>query len=274
VNPPHPEATAELEVEVRWLLNRAGADLGEQVSATRTSDGILHVTGILDTQQRKSEILAALGPVADNPALMLDVETIDEALTKQRSSKTAPASSTEVQGVEVQSSAIAAGPELSAYFSSEGKDDEAVRAFAAHAVSSSREAMQHLWAMKKLVNQISHSELLTLSEQARAKWLSILRAHAHAYEQKSARLRGELRPVLFSSAPEGGDTTAGENTDLEDLTRTVEQLFEIGSANDRVIRSAFTASTETTAVTAIKTPQFWQAMKKAEALAGRIQSVK
>jgi hypothetical protein len=61
-------ATSDLEVEVLRLLNEAQADLGEQVSATKGVDGLLHVTGIVDTAERKAEIMRALQPVINHPA--------------------------------------------------------------------------------------------------------------------------------------------------------------------------------------------------------------
>jgi len=47
-------ASADLEVEVLRLLHEARADLGEQLAATRRADGVLHVTGIVDTPERKN----------------------------------------------------------------------------------------------------------------------------------------------------------------------------------------------------------------------------
>jgi hypothetical protein len=47
-------ATAEEEVEVLRLLNQAEADLGEQISVSRTKEGVLQVTGIVETEQRKA----------------------------------------------------------------------------------------------------------------------------------------------------------------------------------------------------------------------------
>src|SRR6266496_1063530 len=77
-------ATAELEVEVLRLLSQAGADLGEQISVTRTSNGLLSVQGIVDTEKRKGEILRALSSVSSNPAVRVDVKSVAEALRGQK----------------------------------------------------------------------------------------------------------------------------------------------------------------------------------------------
>ena len=55
--PPAPAASADLEVEVLRLLSQAGADLGEQVNLTRGRDGLLRIEGIVETDQRKSELM-------------------------------------------------------------------------------------------------------------------------------------------------------------------------------------------------------------------------
>ena len=63
---PKPVASADLEVEVLRLLHEVGADLGEQVSVTKTRDGLLRVSGVVETEQRKAEILSKLRPVMDS----------------------------------------------------------------------------------------------------------------------------------------------------------------------------------------------------------------
>ena len=58
-----PVASAELEVDVAYLLDQAKADRNEQVALTRSAGGSLRVEGVVDTQQRKEEFLKALAPL-------------------------------------------------------------------------------------------------------------------------------------------------------------------------------------------------------------------
>ncbi|HEU4794399.1 MAG TPA: zf-HC2 domain-containing protein, partial [Pyrinomonadaceae bacterium] len=88
--PTHVVATAELEIEVLRLLNQAGADLGEQVSATRTPDGLLRVEGIVETEVRKNEILRTLEPVRNNPAVRIEIKSVAEALAEKRGEVSKP----------------------------------------------------------------------------------------------------------------------------------------------------------------------------------------
>ena len=151
---PAPAATADLEVEALRLLNQAGADLGEQISVKRTSEGLLEITGIVETDKRKSEIVSALAPLVSNPSVHIDIQTVTEAVARQTSNKPTPLPST--RAVEITSNAFPAEADLRAYFSGKGKDtDEAIRQYAARMVSLSGRAMDHLWAMKRLLNEFS-----------------------------------------------------------------------------------------------------------------------
>ncbi|MDQ3820365.1 MAG: hypothetical protein M3362_22160, partial [Acidobacteriota bacterium] len=68
-------ASADLEVEVMYLLHQIKADLGEQISVTRTRDGQLQVEGLVETEGRKTEIVRMLHPLVDNPAVKISIET-------------------------------------------------------------------------------------------------------------------------------------------------------------------------------------------------------
>jgi len=268
-----PVATADMEVEALRLLNQVGADLGEQIIVKRPSNGTLQIAGIVETEQRKTEILNALSPLASNPAVRIEIQTVSEAVAKQSHTPT-PSPST--RAVEIAGNTMAAEAELRAYFARGGGDtDAAIRRFAARMVGLSNQAMDHLWAMKRLLNQFSPEESRALTLEARAKWLGLIRAHARSYQQSTQLLRRELQPVFFPSQSASAVSADGAAiADKNELNRAVEELFQLGSSNDRVIRSAFTASTSGVMTTVIKAPQFWQSLKNAEALAARVSSSK
>lgn len=266
-------ASAELEVEVLNLLSRVKADMGEQIDVKRTADGFLVINGIVETAERKTEILNSLDSVADNSSVKIEIYTVAEAVAKNKQSgggKSSPV--TNAQGVEVQNLSIAAEPQLREYFRRQGGNtDETIRSFAASRVAQSRQAMQHLGALKKLAGQFKPEELKTLKPEAREKWLSLVRSHARAFQEQTAALRRELKPVFFAGANDGAGKGANISNDLE-LINAVRRLYDDGAANDSVIRSAFTASGAAAGVSAIAAPQFWQSLKDSEALAQKIQS--
>ena len=270
-----PKATAELEIEVLGLLNQAKADLGEQLEVKRTSAGTLRISGIVETSQRKSEIINALKNVADNPAVTIDILTAEEYVARQRSEKSAKEVSTDRQNVEVQKNTFPAGNDLQAYFAKQGgNSEEAARRFSTRMVVNSRGAAQHLFAMRNLFNKFSADEKAKFTPETRAKWLSLIKGHARAYQEKSAALRRELKPIFFSGSSESvikADISTDKNADLG---RAINQLLSVGISNDSIVRSAFTALGGQSKVSVIKNPQVWNSMKSAEGLALAIQASK
>src|SRR5574341_580399 len=262
-------ASAELEVEALRLLNQAGADLGEQITVNRQSDGLLHISGIVETDKRKAEVLAALSSISSNPSLRIEIQTVAEAVAAQR--QTRPTPLPKQQQVQIAGNTMAAEPQLRAYFTGRVKDtDEAIRQYAARTVSLSNRGMDHLWAMKRLFNQFSPEEVRALTPEARAKWTGLIRSHARSYQQANESLRRELHPVFFAGQSFGLSSEGIAITDTNELDRVVNELFELGSSNDRIIRSAFTSSSGGVMTTVVTTPQFWQSLKNAEVLAARI----
>ena len=268
-------ATSELEVEVLHLLSQIGADLGEEVSVTHTPERALLVSAIVGTEQRKSEILRALNPVTNNPAVKLEIETAEEA--RQRSLKPGAQPSSVVERVESESSGIPVSDDLRAWLSKEkglspAQIETAVNSFASRQINRSSQSLQHAWALKHLVERFSREELRALSGEARAKWLEMIAAHGVTVERETRALRQELEPPFFPVQPADEWRDEIEIANDQDLIRAVERLFELCSANHNVTRSAFAISPESARVSALKTAQFWRSLRSAERLAARINS--
>jgi hypothetical protein len=200
--------------------------------------------------------------------VQLDIETVAEAVAQQQQqrirSKGTLAPVTE-QSVEINSETIAVAPDLRRHFAS----DEEMRQFASRMISQSRSAMRHAYAMKRLIGQFSAQELRTLSPEAKNKWLALVHSHASEYQNEIAALRRELQPV-FSPSSSGSGASGIEIKDDASLALAVEQLFSFASANDGVIRSAFSTSSQSSATSAISSAQFWQSMINAESLAASV----
>lgn len=266
-------ASPELEVEVTYLLDKIKANLGEQVDLQRTSAGKLRVHAITETQQRKTEILQALSPVAGNPAVEMQVETVAEALKRQTQ---LPSSAVTVREIEIAKNPFPAYAELSRYFAdvkglSGEQADAAARRFADRILSRARTAMNQAWALKQLARRFSLEELNQLDPAARAQWFSMIRAHAQAFRQETVGLRQELEPIFFRSAPASDvrdDAALGSATDL---TRAAGQLFELGATQERAIRFAFTTSPQAVTSSVTNNQQLWQSLRSAEILAAKIQ---
>jgi DNA-directed RNA polymerase specialized sigma24 family protein len=265
-------ATADLEVEVIRLLNQAGADIDDQTNVTRTSDGKLQVTGLVDSKERKNEVLRALETVANNPALIIKVETYAEAAARQKQTTTAP---TTVERIEVNKGRIAVYDEVSRYLGKSGDDaDEAVRRFSAQILNRSRLVMSEAGTLKKLAGRFSDDDLKSMSTEARAKWLAVIRVHANTCSSETKKLRQELQAVFPAGAgasSDGGRIAVDSDAELE---QAAARLFSEAAANDRVIRSAFTISSDGSQNSGIRSQQFFRGLLNAERLAASLQAIR
>jgi len=223
------------------------------------------VRGIVETPQRKTEILSALDSVTNNPSVRVEINTVAEAIAKE---KNKPQTPVKTESIETQNSRVAAENDLIEHFGSA----EAARQFAGQTVNRSGRAMSRAYALKRLVGQFKPEELRELSPAARAKWLSLINSHARAFREETEALRRELQTVF--SAPNAGASETPDIKNIADVPRAVETLLGLASANDRVVRSAMVVSAGDTQFTAIKTAQFWQSLKSAEALAAKLQAIK
>ena len=243
-------ASPELEIEVTYLLNRIRANLGEQVSLTRTAGGALRIEALAENDARKDEILRALSPVRNNPAVKVEVSTVAEAVKRPSNGS----KDTTVREVEVANNRTPADAELRAYFSARlvGEAiDEEINRYTNRVMTHSRQALLHASALKKLVTRFSPEQMRGLTPEAQAKWLAMIREHAIGYQHEVAALRQELRPIFNGSS-----------------TATDEVVTE-----DEAVRAAFTISAEGKSAATIKSAQFWRSLSSAERLAEGIQHV-
>jgi RNA polymerase sigma factor (sigma-70 family) len=263
-------ASADLEVEVAYLLHQIKADLGEQISVTRTREGQLQLEGLVETEERKADIVRALLPVIDNPALKVRIETVAEAMKRQNRTRT---SSVTIGSGEVNATKIAVDEELRSYFTRLGvsneKIDEEIRQFSGRIISRSNQAMRHAGALKRLIRQLMGKDMQALGTEARARRLSILREHVLGFQREIATLGRELQTV-FPSGPIK-DSTAGQAINSEaELVQAVDHLFDLGSTTDAAIRQAFTISESSSSFPVVKTEGFWLRVRSSEKLAQEI----
>jgi hypothetical protein len=262
-----PAASAELEVDVAYLLNRAKADRNEQVTLTRSAGGSLRVEGILDSEERKQEFLRALAPVSNNPAVKIEIRTVADAMKRP-----VTLSPVLVEDAEDTANLVAADDELRAYFEkrgSSGPTDDAIRKYSSRVVTRAYAGLFHAIELKRLVSRFANVDMQSVAPGARDKWIGMLHEHAAAFEKETAALRQEIQPVFFPSASAPG-SEGGVITSDADLARAVERLHKYALSTNDAVRSAFTTSSQSSAV-AVKSAAFWQALFRAEDLARKIQ---
>lgn len=267
VNKQQAVASAELEVEVAYLLNRIKANLGEQVSMGRTTGGALRVEALVESEARKEAILSALGPVLKNPAVVVDVSTVAEALARRE--RAGGEDKLTEREVYVGAGRIPADAELRAHFAARlsdgGRVDAAIKQFAASAMSHSRQALLHASALRQVVGRFTPAEVRALDAGVRAKFVSMVREHAGAYRREVEALRAQLAPVF--GAQGGGGAGAGGGVPKQ----SAERLLQLSYAQDGAVRSAFTISEGSGTAAAIRSQQFWRQLADSERLASEIE---
>lgn len=270
--PPSPNASmpspasAELEVDVAYLLNQAKADRNEQVALTRSAGGSLRVEGVVDDQQRKEAFLRALAPVINNPAVTIDIRTVAEAM--QWAVK---AGSISVHRVQETTNTIAADEKLRAYFEKQNPSDatdESIREYSSRMVQGSYRALFHAIELRKLINRFANVDMRTVAPDARTKWLRMIHEHAKACARETSLLFREMKPVFFSGSATYGAEDISIRNDAE-LAQAVEKLYQLVHFNDEGIRSAFTISAHGSA-TRINSSQFPRSLLGVESVAARI----
>jgi hypothetical protein len=235
---------------------------------TRTTGGKLLVEGLVETEGRKAEMLSALGPVINNPAVRVDVRTVAEAV-KQTPKGSTPRAGT-VQEIDVAPTRIPADSELRAYFSSRLVGNEAIEQeidrYSNRVMTHSRQALLQASALKRLVERFSPADIRALSPEARDKWLSMIHEHSQAYRREVAALRQQLATIF------GGRSPAAEPGDVTNTAQAASRLVELSYANDDAVRSAFTISADGRTTGGIKSEKFWRSLSAAEKLALAIEA--
>jgi RNA polymerase sigma factor (sigma-70 family) len=262
-------ATPELELEVLRLLNGAGGDLSDQVSVTRTTEGRLRVEGIVENSRRKADILRALSPIANHPAVKISVETVAE--TEQRQPANANPKTIELQQVEIAKGSLPIEPELRRYFANKGLSpeqlDQEVNRFASRVMHRSLQARLYARTLKQMINRFSPDDLRALTPEAREKLMTLIRSQAAGLQRELVALRSELRPIVPSAA---GPTEQIEIGTDADLLRAINRLGEFVSQIDEGVRASLSLSSQGSGEAPVKGAEFWRSLKSAESLTVKI----
>jgi len=274
-------ASAELEIEALRLLRDARADLNEQIEVNRRPNGKLRIEGILETDQRKAEILAALAPVKDHPAIEIDLKTVAEAVQRQRAQPRAAAPEPVVEQTEITAAALPVEADLRRHFTARGVDDArmeaAIRGFAAATIANAHRLRSHATTLKRLAGRFSGAELEQLDPQARTQWRELLRHHARGLLDETLALRAALAPVFGADSRDESPAPFDLQTN-EGMRRACDQLAVLCLETDRAISAAFTLSARSAspsnnadnAAAALRTAGFHTRLHRIEHLAAAL----
>ncbi len=264
-------ATLDTEVEIFRALDSVNALSGDQITVTRTAAGQLKISGIVDSTQRKTEILNALNQMRNSPGVTVDVLTAAEAasLTKQ---KITGDNITIERVTAATDTLLPVEPELKAYFAKKGMVGEGlnseIRNYAGAVINRSRALRRNALAFKSLAERFSPAELDRLDAAKREQWKVLLRSKAAAIAGDVRSLDNQLSTVGLDV---GGDGSAGGASvrDVTEVAQAAQRLFGLAAACDAQVQQSFVISGKGTA--SVKTAQFWRAMKQMAVIAADVQ---
>jgi len=219
------------EVEVQYALHRLGACLGEQVEIVKQPAGRILVRALVENEQRKALLGAALRAV---PFVQVEIKSLTEA------PKTAPERSTAIEpGTEmtVTGSRLPIQELLEDYFKRRYEPAEVPRRIAElanDATSLSQNLLAEAWAIRRLAAEFPTERADRLSGAPRWLLEKMLQDHTTALRDKGRHLRETLQSVL--SGPLEGDAKSGAAPDWPSAAL---QLLDAAVRVDRLTRALF-----------------------------------
>lgn len=260
-----PLSGAALAVEVLKRLDALDALAKDQVEVSRVGAEGLKLEGTIASAERKAEILAALGPLASNPALQLDLLSPSEVQDRASRSASRPGP---VQSIQVPLDAQVSNPRLRAWLterrglSGAQLDAEAER-FQMEAVVLSSDAQLQTQALKHI---LAVAPAAPAEGEAAQEWRSLVNRHAETVHQQIQALQQQLAPVFrTASAPRVSDDSKAPGSD--DLRAGTDRLLDLVTATDHALWQAFSRSSTDTDQHQLTDPKFWLMLEEEDSLA-------
>jgi anti-sigma factor RsiW len=261
---------ADLAVEVLDRLDSVDALVQDQIIVTRAGNEGLQIGGIVRSESRKAEILGALGSLASNPAVKLNLLSAGDARSLGTTPLTHPI---QLQSVEVLLNEAGSIPEVRSYLAvhrhvAERDLDQAADHFVTDAVEHSTEAQLHAQALKQIVEILPLSGAGPVSPETRERWRALVGRHAQASRREIHQLEQQLSPV-FVSAASGGALASGSAGE-EGLQPEASRLLNMTTDSDRILWQAFSSNASAVDRRGLTEAEFWRMLKEEDSLAAHI----
>lgn len=224
VSPPSEADSLAVEIQAHYVLHQLKACLGKPLEVTRNAAGRVQVSGLVETQDEKRELLVALETV---PAATKRIQTIEEAVKAEASMPSAPAelqASSEVlppqQSMKAQTNRLPLQDQLEQYFSTakslqtEGKSESAkvaleIAELSNTIISLSKSVMAEAWALRRLAERYSGDRSAGLTPHSRLLLHNMVQDHLSSLWLQTEKVRQFLEPVL--SFARSGEAASGDN---------------------------------------------------------------
>jgi hypothetical protein len=228
--PPMP-SDAELndaEMQVRMALNLASADLGEAVEVNRTSRQI-RLTGLVSSDQIKRSLVASL---TDSPLVTVELQTVEEAIALDNQAQ--PLSGTPQHDV------FSAQPPMQEYVVRHfAANPTAVEHFLNTSVSLSDAALSHAWALRRLAQRYTGTEVAKLTTKSRQNLETLIRGHVAEIRKQVDGELTLLEPVLSGAVKDRASALDDKTPSITEWPAIAESLFDSVQRVDRLVRGLF-----------------------------------
>ncbi|MDR3727822.1 MAG: zf-HC2 domain-containing protein [Terracidiphilus sp.] len=261
---------ADMAVDVLDRLDSVDALVQDQIVVTRAGNEGLQIGGIVRSESRKAEILGALGSLASNPAVKLNLLSAGDARAVGTTPLTHPI---QLQSVEVLLNEAGSIPEVRTYLAvhrhvPERDLDQAADHFVSDAVEHSTEAQLHAQALKHIVEILPLSNTGPVGPETREKWRALVSRHAQASRREIRQLEQQLSPVFAHAA--SGATLASGSAGEEDLQPEASRLLNMTTDSDRILWQAFSSNASAADRRGLTEAEFWLMLKEEDSLAAHI----
>jgi DNA-directed RNA polymerase specialized sigma24 family protein len=271
----------DIEVGALQALDDVDALLAEDVQLTRDAASGVHVSIVSNGMGRAAALRRALRP-------MLSVAGLHLSIVAPRDPATEALRELTYREFQVQRDQTPAWTDLQQHFAQLGGlreraaagsvtlnswvDSEA-REYARRVVATSQNAVQHTWAMKRLLDRFESDNLQRINATAHARWRELIARHARSYGQEMARLQADLSIVFATPRHQVPETVRpADERDIE-WRLAVQRLIELGGAINASVQRSFTSSPDLQIEdeAAVKTSAFWEMVGEADRLSSQIR---
>jgi hypothetical protein len=251
-NAPSERQLQESEMRARIALHAVGADLGDQIALQRGARNTVVVEGVVNSTRRKQEVEAELTGIESVQAhLVIPSDVIPEDGSNEGAIETI-----------VPSAVVNDTPLLKPILKTKFPDSDERRVFVDSALESIQSAMAHAWAVRRLRERYSDSDIAQLDAPARQMLELLIRDHATAI-RASVEREASLLEGLIPSQGRFDDENAGPpaNGDWRDLSQQVFSELEKIQHDGDLLLGGSPVSEDAAAISA-DTARYLQALRR------------
>jgi hypothetical protein len=249
---PSEKQLQESEMRARVALHAVGADLGDQIALQRGARNTVVVEGVVNSPERKQEVEAELTGIESVQAhLVIPSDVIPDQASNEMAIE-----------MIVPSAVVNDTPLLKPILKTKFPDTDERRAFVDNALESIQSAMAHAWAVRRLQERYSDSDVAQLDAPARQMLELLIRDHATAI-RASVEREAVLLEGLIPSQGGPGDENARRpaDGDWRDLSQQVFTELEKVQHDGDLLLAGSPVSEDPAAVSA-ETARYLQALRR------------